>query len=362
MTAGLCALALVAAPTVLSPARAAAQGGTDTGIDANLRWPGAGPSDFVSTRSTRIAPDGRSHVRFELGYQQDPVVLTRGNEEHAVVGAQLDNEISVAYGLFDRLQIGAAVPLVLVQTGVGTSPLDVPSGVKDRVDVVLLKDIRLSLDVLVVGRGLGARRADEGDGEGGDAEDVLAGEDGAAAAADQEDGADHEAGAGLGDGSAQAAGNGDRAPEGIGLLLSLGTSLPTGDEFAYAGDDRWVIVPQAVVDYRIGPWLIGADFSGRIRTATAALGSARLASSLHPRLAAAYWGSGDRWAVSAELGAALQLVEQAPESTVDQHAYEAGVGGRYVFGDYALRSGISFGGGGFGAPLFRLVAGLETAF
>src|SRR5690606_24511266 len=104
------------------------------------------------------------------------------------------------------------------------------------------------------------------------------------------------------------------------------------------------------------------EVGARLRPETRALGAARFGSTLVGRGGVAWFPVDEPVSLSLEGGAELELAEQPAESTESQHVYDVGVGVRWSPvdpGDYALRGAFEIGGGGFGAPVFRSVLGLE---
>jgi len=295
---------------VAGPSGAAAQAGTDTAINAERLWLPAGPSHFVTLRSAALAPHLKTHVGASVTYQHRPIVLQQAgtNVEYEAVGGQAGAVLTLALGLLDRFQVGAAVPLTLVQFGVGTEPITTAGEPKSRLDVVVLRDLRFSADW----RALGRREEAEG----------------------------------------------GREADGPGVLVSAGLAAPTGDEFVFGGDRGWVLVPGAAGDWRLGDWLFGLDLSGRIRFSTAELGTGRFASAAVLRAGAA-WTASERLSATLEGAAIFELADQ-PEGSPSQHGFELGVGGRYAAAsDYSVRGAFALGAGGLGAPTFRFVLGLE---
>ncbi len=297
------ALLLVAA----SAAPAAAQPPpSDTSIDANRLWLPVGPTHFTTLRGSEVPPHLRVHGATFGVYQHRTVVLRQeGRGEFDAVEAQVDAHVILAVGLWDRLEIGAAVPLRLVQYGVGIAPLldEEPDG---RVDVIMLGDMRFAADLSVL------RRPADGDG--------------------------------------------------LGLLVSAALAAPTGDDGLFTSGDTWVVAPLVSADYRLGRLLFAAEAGARIRPETRALGAARFGSTLVGRGGVAWFPVDDPVSLSLEGGAELELAGQPGESSESQHVYDLAAGVRWSPvdpGDYTIRGAFALGAGGFGAPVFRFVLGLE---
>jgi outer membrane protein OmpA-like peptidoglycan-associated protein len=96
-----------------APARAQQTAPTDTSIDVQLFQPAIGPRNFL----TVDAPDVPSHKQLGFGlmlnYQWRPyVIYTRGSNPQTtyVINEQLGAELSASLGLFERVQLGLALP------------------------------------------------------------------------------------------------------------------------------------------------------------------------------------------------------------------------------------------------------------
>lgn len=303
-TIGLAAALFAAVPWFNTAAAQAP--GTDTAIDANRFWPPLGPSHLTTLRGSELPPHLRIFGASFAVYQHRAVVLRQEEAgEFEAVEAQLDAHVMLAIGLWDTFQLGAAIPLRLVQYGVGIAPLlgEEPDG---RIDVVMLGDLRFAADWRAI----------------------------------------------------------ERSAEGspFGLLVSAAVVAPTGDDGLFTTGDTWVFAPQVSADYQLGRVLFGAEVGARLRGETRALGAARLGSTVVARGGVAWFPTDEAVSLSLEAGGELELAEQPAEATESQHVYDAGVGARWSPtepGDYALRGGFFIGGGGFGSPVFRFVLGIE---
>lgn len=295
-------MALVAA----SVTTAAAQPPADTSVDSNRLWLPIGPTAFGTLRGSEVPPHLRVTGSASAAYQHRTVVLRHEDVgEVEAVGGQLDAHLGLALGLWDRFQAGAALPLRLIQAGSGIAPL-LGEEAESRIDVVMLGDLRLALDWRVLERGDGGR--------------------------------------------------------GLGVLVSAALVAPTGDGGPFTTGGGWAFAPQVGADYGVGPLLFGLDAGARVRTATRALGAARFASTVAARGGVAWFPTADPVSLSLEGGAEFELAEQSPEATESQHVYDLGVGARWSPrepGDYTIRGLFAIGAGGFGAPVFRFVLGLE---
>lgn len=215
MLRGSLALVAVAAFSFASPA-SAERSGDGEGVDSNLLWPMPGPSNFPTVQSSDIA--GHKNVSFSgvFGWYRKPLGLENaktGGTEWVVEDA-FSADFLWAFGLFDVLQIGLALPLVMEQDGVGAMPF-LPNGAKES-DYALasssLRDIRFDLK----GRFLGGKAEIP-----------------------------------------------DRRDFGIGL--DIGVSVPTGDELNFAGDNTAVLFPTAIVDFHRCKLSAAVNIGARLR-------------------------------------------------------------------------------------------------
>lgn len=294
-------LALLALPT-----HASAQFGTDTTIDANVLWLPAGPSEFTTQRSADISPHLVMHYGFALGYQHRPLVLEQEGQTRGAVDYQVTSDINVAIGLFDRLQLGVGIPLVVAQNGVGASPITTGSATGG-LEPMFLRDLHIALDVMVL----------------------------------------------------------DRLSNRPGVLLSAGVSAPTGDRDNFASAGQWVLAPQAVVDYRVGPMLLALDLSARIHANDRELGAAKIGSSVVIRPGALYALPGNRLGLSLEGTVILRTAGQPAEANRNQHVYELDLGVRLLPAeslDFTVVGSLGAGFGGIGAPAVRALVGLQRRF
>jgi hypothetical protein len=121
-------LTLLAAGGFNRPARA--EGCTDnslsTCVDTNPLWLPAGDSEFASVDSSPAQKPGVLATALSTQYAHKPIVLTApgpdpfGTEVDAVSHV-LDVTLGASVGVLPRLEVGAALPVVLSQAGTGVS-------------------------------------------------------------------------------------------------------------------------------------------------------------------------------------------------------------------------------------------------
>ena len=301
----IAALALLAACSTVVTTVAAQSPAADTSIDAGRLWLPLGPGDFATVRGSAVPPHLQFFGAAFLTYQHRPVVLSQPEMGEAeAVTTQLDAHFLFALGLFDQLQLGAALPLRLIQSGTGVAPI-LGEEPRNEIDVIRAGDLRIGADWRPVELTLGDGRV-------------------------------------------------------FGLLISAALVTPTGNRGRFTTSDTWVFVPGVSTDLTDGDLAFAVEVGARIPAETRAIGAARFGSSLVARGGIAWFPVDDPVSLSLEGGAIFELAEQSPEATQEQHVYDVGVGLRWTPGlDYTVRSAFSLAAGGFGAPAFRFVLGVE---
>ncbi len=251
-----CSFALVAA---LAATPAGAQS-TEPAIDVQTFWPTAGPQQGLALRSAEVQP----HLNFGFtllgNYQHRPLVYRAAGDPNNVVGA-VDHAFTVdflwAFGLFDRVQIMAALPMVAAQTGVGIRPIT-NGGVADELPLVGLRDARFDVAVQIVRR---ARRTQA---------------------------------------------------SGLGLRADLGVAVPSGDD-RFQGSATVVLQPLIVADYRVAGLTITANVGARILFEERAWAGALFGSTVQTALGLAYRPNAlQRLAVAADMSWHLPVPRSSP--------------------------------------------------
>src|SRR5882672_10226471 len=116
---------------LLAPGSARAQAPTDRTIDAQLFQPAIGPRNFLTVDGAEVPEHKRLSFGLTLNYQRRPyTTFTQGTTEGAahVVDDQWTGELQGAIGLFDRFQLGLAVPYTLYLTGDDIDAMGVGTG------------------------------------------------------------------------------------------------------------------------------------------------------------------------------------------------------------------------------------------
>src|SRR4051812_8460788 len=93
--------------------RANAQAPTEHSIDAQLFQMAIGPRNFLTVDGAEVPEHKRLSFGLTLNYQRRPyTTFTQGTSEGTahVINHQATGELTAAIGLFDRFQLGLAVP------------------------------------------------------------------------------------------------------------------------------------------------------------------------------------------------------------------------------------------------------------
>ena len=195
-----------------------------TCINADAYWPHAGPQRFAAVGGTETVAPGQVAFGLVTTYLSRPVVLRiaspgPGGSDQFVIDNQVNSNFLFAYGVTNRLQLDVALPITLVQTGAGTSPLTGGRAIRD----TAVRDMRFGVAYAIVARERipAERAAAEG-----------------------------------GPGKAWA------------LTARMTLAAPIGDNTDFAGERTVVYAPSLAGDYRIGPAFFGAEVGARIRPVT----------------------------------------------------------------------------------------------
>lgn len=290
---------------LLAASSAAAQS-AEPSIDVQTFWPAGGPQQGLALRSAEVQP----HLNFGFtllgNYQHRPLVYRSASDPSAVSGA-VDHAFTVdflwAFGLFDRVQIMAGIPMVAAQTGAGIRPIS-GGGVGDELPLVGLRDARFDVAVQIIKR---ARRTQA---------------------------------------------------SGLGLRADVGVAVPTGDA-RFQGAATAVLQPILVADYRIAGLTITANLGARVLFEDRVWAGALFPSTLLGSLGFAYRPDAlNRLSVSAETQWLAPIVQSQTQSApcvgagCAPVAYAYAQGELFVGGRYAVDRGRDVEvTAGVGAPL-----------
>ena len=284
---------------------ALAQGtGTDTDTDLQDFLPMGGPRELLTVPSPAVSPHRSVGFGLLVNYIDAPLTLVDATgHEVPGVGHQATADFLWSFGLWDRLQLGLALPVVVSQDGDGVSPIVCPSA--DDCDVpelaaTAIRDIRLDAK-------------------------FRFGKTGVASA----------------------------------LALAVVVSLPTGDAENFAGSDGATFTPMLLFGgLRPSPHVrLGAALGGRLRSRTE-VADAVFGSELWGRVGAGYEVL-PRLSLSAEYFGALPLTDGAD-------GRQELLGAVRYSPDRAEDVTLEIGAGGglsqsAGSPAFRAIAGVSYA-
>ncbi len=214
-----------------------------TCINSDTFWPNAGPQRFAAVGSAETVAERQVAFGLVTSWQSRPIIVNgpspggAGSDQFAI-DDQVNANFLFAYGITDQLQFDLGMPITLVQTGAGTSPLTGGRPVRD----TAVRDMRFGLAYALVPRERGdlQKAADEG-------------------------------GAG----------------KGFALASRLTFSAPIGDNTSFAGERTMVVAPSLAADYRVSRLFFGADVGARIRPVTEFAG-ARIGTQLTTALGAGF--------------------------------------------------------------------------
>ncbi|WP_224362456.1 OmpA family protein [Hyalangium versicolor] len=167
-------------------------------FDAQLFRPSGAPQDLVMVGQSRPLAHMSASGGFFFNFSIDPLILVNkkdegdSNKAASIIGSRLQLDAMATVGVFDWAELGVDMPLVLAQTGDNLESI----GSEGAVQGYVLGDLRLTGKFAIPG----LRRPAEG--------------------------------------------------SGLGAALTLGLSLPTGDQNAFASDGALTYTPGLIVDYR----------------------------------------------------------------------------------------------------------------
>lgn len=212
-----------------------------TCINSDSFWPHAGPQRFAAVGHTDTVVDRQIAFGLVSTYLSRPVIVRvaspgPGGSDQFVIDDQVNANFLFAYGVTDHLQLDFAVPITLVQTGAGTSPLTGGRPIRD----TAVRDARFGLAYRLLAR------------------------------------------------SRKPAPDSDSDPDkGFAVTGRMTFSAPIGDNTDFAGERTLVFVPSLAADYRIGRAFFGADLGLRVRPTTEFAG-ARIGTQLTSALGAGF--------------------------------------------------------------------------
>ena len=124
---------------------AQAQESTDFQVERFEPLPAQG-TNILNTAKSEVLPHGAPSVGIFLNYMNDPLVLIEtipgeGDQEHTLLNHHLTGELAAAFGLWDVLDVGIVLPVVLYQSGTLLDGEDL--GAVDIADIRVVPKFRL---------------------------------------------------------------------------------------------------------------------------------------------------------------------------------------------------------------------------
>jgi hypothetical protein len=206
-------------------------------------WPHAGPSQFLAIGSTETVARGQVGFGLVTSYLSRPIELHvsspgPGGSNAYAINDQVNGTFLWAYGVTDRLEVDAALPITFGQTGAGTSPI---TGADPKVSLqeTALRDLRFGFAYALLPRArVDPRMAPA-----------------------------------------------ESRPFAVTARFEM--SAPTGDQSQFGGERTAVWMPSVAADYRRGALFAGVEVGARLRP-VAELAGARIGSQLVTALGAGY--------------------------------------------------------------------------
>jgi hypothetical protein len=207
---------------------------TSTCINDDNLWPHAGASHFLTVGGTETTPRGEVGFGLYTTYLSRPITLTTNSGGQPATDYAVDNQINgtfmFTYGVADRLELDAILPVTFSQTGSGASAL---TGSSTGLETTGTRDFRFGFAYALVPR----KRVDP-----------------------------------------EAYQHGDLPRPSVWSLTGrVEVSAPTGDTSGFGSDGHAVWSPSLTADYRRGLWFAGGELGLRLRP-TEELDGARVGS------------------------------------------------------------------------------------
>ena len=286
----------LALTALLSPSFAGAQDGFST-----LQFtPNPAQSlNLFNVSTGQILGNAEWGVGGMLNYADDPLVTSQGSETLSLVGSQLTLDVLAAVGLGDRLEVGVALPVVLMQSGDSVPLL----GVDGSAAGAGIADPRLALKVQLFSQAT------------------------------------------------------DDNPSGASLAFLLDTYIPVGDVDSFQGDDGVRVHPRVAFDYALSSGTRFALNAGYMARPSALLANLEVDDVItFGGGAAVPVGSVD--IIGEVVGSASALADGVQEEEIP---LELLAGARYhTDSGFDVTYGAGFGMvAGFGAPDWRVFVGFD---
>ena len=170
---------------------------TDTSLDVQNYRPNPGPGNYFGVGGSDVTPHLQVGFSLDVNYQHVPLLFQDDitGEESEAVSYQATLDFLWSLGLFNILQLGVALPVVVAQDGDGISIIQ--EG--ETLAMTAIRDLRIQLKGKILGKGA----------------------------------------------------RGGFDSKGFGLAIALGLSVPTGDDDNFAGDTNVTAdAPVIILDWR----------------------------------------------------------------------------------------------------------------
>lgn len=191
------------------------QGGTlqdGEGLNSQVLWKTPGPSNFSFLQSSDVLENRNVSFGAVSQYYRKPLGLEIGGDVSWSVKRVTSLDFSWAVGLIDRIQIGMVLPVVIAQSGVGASPLKLKSVDNDeKIAGAAVGDLRIHAKIQAYRQYPGKNR-------------------------------------------------------GVGVAMDVALSMPSGDEYNFAGENGVVFAPLLILDFRRHFLSAGTNVGVRLRS------------------------------------------------------------------------------------------------
>jgi OOP family OmpA-OmpF porin len=226
------------------PARADSCGPAllSTCINDDNFWPHAGPSQFLAIGSAETVARGQVGFGLVTSYLSRPIALHLsspgpGGSEAFAINDQVNGTFLWSYGVSDRLEVDAALPITFGQGGAGTSPIT-GANPQTSLQETALRDLRFGFAYALIPRARVDPRAAS-------------------------------------------------AGHLFAVTARFEMSAPTGDQNQFGGERTAVWLPSVAGDFRKGPVFAGLEVGARLRP-IAELAGARVGSQIALAAGAGY--------------------------------------------------------------------------
>ncbi len=193
----------------------AAEPGDGTGIDSQILWRTPGTSQFVTVESSDVLGSLHSSFGTSAGYYRNAVGLSVNGKDYWSVESVFGMDFSWAVGFMNVFQVGLVMPVIIHQTGDGSSPIysdDIEADTRS-LGGSAVGDMRLHLKARMLGNN--EKNAD------------------------------------------------NRGP---GIALDVAFALPTGDEHNFSGSSSVIFAPSIIFDFHKLPFSAGLNIGARLRS------------------------------------------------------------------------------------------------